>query len=173
MKNKDYITLLLILFLLALLTIILSFTTSISAWTLSLFQGFAFLGIDIFGLIFLIRNGTFRKTIFLKITIGFLALTALGILFKIMHWPGTKLCLTIGLIGIIITYAIHFSKKITKKRQDILRLIWVLSSSIISWTILMHIFQGNFTHISNSILYITIADFAYYCYRGDKLMLDK
>lgn len=127
---------------------------------------------SIFGLVFLLRNGTFRKTIFFNIAMLLFCITTLGILFKISHWPGSVQLLTIGLIGIVITYLVRFVKKPNKSRQDYLKFLWVTSAFIYSWSILMHLPLNDFVFIPNLILVLTIADFGYTCYRN-KALLDK
>jgi len=128
-------------------------------WTELTTEGFSLT--SMVGFVFLMRNGTFHKTIFLKIALIISSVIIIGILFKIMHWPGSNIMLTLGFSSMIVNYGIRYAKKTTKSRLDYLKLLWVASSFIISLGIIMHWGFKDFALVPHIILLITVIYFAY------------
>jgi hypothetical protein len=160
MKNKHYIYLLIFLFSGSLLAFIISSVMPDNLiFTEITTEGFSLTSIT--GIVFLMRNGTFYKTIFFKITLGLFALISVGALFKIMHWPGANIALILGFSGTVVNYAIHYTKKQTKSLTDYLKLLWVTLSFLISLGIIMHWGFKDFAIIPQVILLVTIVHFVY------------
>src|SRR6201986_1190071 len=84
---------------------------------------FCFGIMGILSTLFLLRTGTFRKTIFFNITMALFCITTIGILFKISHWVGANIILSIGLLGVIINYTLRFFTKPVKLYPDYLKLL--------------------------------------------------
>lgn len=78
------------------------------------------------GLVILIRTGQFIKTKFFRLSLFFFAALLIGVLLKIMHWPGSFYFLLAGFTGVSVLYALHFIKKNKKNLTDYLKLIWVI-----------------------------------------------
>lgn len=108
-----------------------------------------------FWIIYLINDSKFRKTIFGRITYLFLAVIIIGLLFKIQHWASAGTTLKIGYVGIMINYAIRFITKKQKNLLDILKLLWVESTALISLLSLMHKIESEYS-IINTLLFIAL-----------------
>ena len=170
MKNKHYLLILLFLYPLSELAIIIDFVKESSFWSFLSYIGI--IATTVFAYLFLLRNGTFIKTIFYKLTMFCWTIITIGVLFKIMHWPWALNILTVGVFGLILFYSTHFIKKNPKNRQDILRYVWVVTAFSCAWGIAMHYLTREFAFIPQVILLITITDFGYKCY-NDKALLEK
>lgn len=116
---------------------------------------------SIVGFVFLMRNGTFHKTVYFKIALALSFVITIGAMFKIMHWPGSNIMLTLGFSGMIVNYGIRYIKKPTKVRLDYLKLLWVSTSYLISLGIIMRWGFRDFAFVPHVILFITVAYFAY------------
>lgn len=57
---------------------------------------------------------------------GAAILLGIGVLLKIMHWPGGNGTIIFAYAGAIITYLIHFALKTPKLLLDVLKLLWVI-----------------------------------------------
>jgi hypothetical protein len=80
-------------------------------------------------LIMVARSGTTMKTVQFKIILFCLGIFILGVLYKIMHWPGGFEIMTISLTGIVIAYAIRFINKKNKTILDIFKMLWVVCAA--------------------------------------------
>jgi hypothetical protein len=76
-------------------------------------------------LVLLLRNGTLIKTVYFKFVLFFSTAVFIGVLFKVMHWPGATVLITSGLMGISFAYVVNFFEKIKIRRLDIFKLAWV------------------------------------------------
>ena len=111
--------------------------------------------VNAFWIIFLVNDFKYRKTIFGRLTYIFLSVIIVGFLFKLQHWPFAGTTLMIGYVGIMITYAIRFITKKQKHLLDILKLLWVQTTAIISLLILMHRIGREYS-IINALLFIAL-----------------
>jgi len=118
------------------------------------------LGISEFvGFLMLLFNGTFIKTRYFKITKGFIAIILIAALLKILHWENNGLIMTIGFIGIVITYTLSFINKPIKKRLDFLKLFWVFAAYTNSLLTYLHIISDEYQIISSAIMWLAIIDY--------------
>ncbi len=74
-------------------------------------------------------------TIPLKLLI---AIILVGVLFKLQHYPGAGIILTVGLLGFPATYSFRFAWKGKKRLKDFVKLILVVSLTFGSYFKLMH-----------------------------------
>ncbi len=117
---------------------------------------------QILTLVLLVQNGTFIKTVFYKITLVGLGLLTIGSLFKIRHWPGAKELFITSFALILGSYGFHFIKKVSKKRLDWLKMIWVLVRIAGSFLTIFHLPYGReILYISQVIFSLTLVDFVY------------
>ena len=126
--------------------------------------------VNLLGLILLIRNSSLTKTIYFKFISILIAIIIFGAMFKIMHWPGSAIMLTIGLIGIPCVYTFRFINKPTKLPIDIMKLIWVLSAYITALGVTMHWLPRELTYLPNVIMLATLIHFAMTCLKDKELM---
>lgn len=170
MSNRNYISLLVFLFSFSVLAFVISVFTVHAVWK-HLADGFLFLT-NVFSFFFLLKNSSFRRTVYYVIAVLLLSITCIGILFKIMHWPGVAILLTVGLCGLSILYTLRFFLKQNKTRQDFLRALLIASSALLYWSALMHILTPRLLIIPSVVLLLTVADMCYTCYKNPEL-LDK
>jgi hypothetical protein len=100
-------------------------------------------------LIMVVRSGTTVKTVQFKIILFCLGIFILGILYKIMHWPGGFEIITISLTGVVITYAVRFINKKRKTMLDIFKMLWVVSTAIERISIVGHLIKREYLIIGN------------------------
>ena len=168
MKNKTLLILILIATLIALgglFTLMLTFFE-----TGGLFLSFGLSLVNLLGLIMLIRNSSLTKTIYFRFISFLIAIVIVGAMFKIMHWPGSAIMLTIGLLGIPSVYAFRFINKPIKRQLDIMKLVWVLTAYITALGVTMHWFPRDLTYLPNVIMLATIIHFAMTCLKDKELM---
>ena len=137
------------------------------AWLLEL--GFSISGV--LGQVMLIRNGTLTKTIYFKFIMFCWAIITIGALFKIMHWPGGAIMLTVGTLGITVIYTIRFIKKTTKTQLDIMKWVWVVVAYTSGLCLIMHWIPRPMMNLSNLIMLATVIHFASTCMK-DKTLLE-
>ena len=111
--------------------------------------------VNAFWIIFLVNDSKYSKTIFGRLTYIFLSIIIVGFLFKLQHWTFAGTTLMIGYVGIMITYAIRFLTKKQKHLLDILKLLWVETTAVISLLIMMHKINREYS-IINAVLFIAI-----------------
>jgi hypothetical protein len=118
--------------------------------------------LNIAGVFFLLKNGSFYQSKqFRLIFLGF-AITILGALFKIMHWPFSSPLLIIGMLFIPTIYLIHFYHKSIKEFLDYLKLVWVFSFYILSLSILLHWYRDDYKlGLINEMLFFLILVFVF------------
>lgn len=168
MKNKNLLILLLIAALIALGGLIELILTQFEKGGLFLSLGLSF--VNLFGLILLLRNSSLTKTIYIRIISILIAIIIIGAMFKIMHWPGSSIMLSIGLMGIPSVYSFRFIKKPVKQLLDILKLAWVVTSTIIALGVILHLFPRDLTYLPNIIMLATILHFAIICIKNKELL---
>lgn len=90
-------------------------------------------------LIQIAKNGTTYLTVYFKIIlIGLLVFTP-GIMFTVMHWPGGKEMLIVGSAIIIVSYFLSFMRKESRTKLDVLKLLWVVATIIITCLTFQHL----------------------------------
>jgi hypothetical protein len=99
-------------------------------------------------LIMIARSGTTMKTVQFKIILFCLGIFTLGILYKIMHWPGGFQIITISLTGVVITYAICFINKKKKTILDIFKMLWVAFAAAERISIVGHLVKREYLMMS-------------------------
>jgi hypothetical protein len=99
-------------------------------------------------LIMVARNGTTIKTVQFKIILFCLGIFTLGLLCKIMHWPGAFEIITISLTGIVVTYAIRFINKKNKTILDIFKMLWVAFAAAERISIVGHLIKREYLIMS-------------------------
>lgn len=129
-------------------------------------------GGQLIGLVLLINNGTLMKTIYGRIISFGIGILIIGVLFKIMHWPGYPLILLIAVLLIVTTYSVRFLKKKEKKRLDILKFLWVIIGYSITIMILQHWISDEYSIVAQILFWLALTDFVITGLR-DKTLLDK
>jgi hypothetical protein len=121
-------------------------------------------------LILLLRQGTLvNSKPFFQLILVFLGLTVIGALMKIMHWPFASPILLIGLVCTPIIYVLHFLKKHSKHRLDVLKLTWVIIFYTRAIFAILHIpFTYEMQSMEGILFLIMFADFAYKQYLTSK-----
>lgn len=110
---------------------------------------------------YLYRFGRFaysrwRSVLFFLIAIGFIAA-----LFRLQHWAGAAVLVTITMLGIPALYTAWFFKKKEKTNNDFLKLAWINVQFIAAWLEQLHIFSGGMVSviISTALLQATYLHF--------------
>jgi hypothetical protein len=117
----------------------------------------------------LLYYGTFVNTIYFKFATACAVFLAIGAMFKISHWPFANGILIASCLGIATLYGIYFIRKTTKKRLDILKLIWVLTTNIGACFLLLHFIPREFRYISDLIFWLVFIDFSISNFRNKTL----
>ena len=76
------------------------------------------------GLSALASSSTLKGSAYGKLINMAIAVTVIGALFKIQHWPGANVLVTGGMIAVLITYCFHYARKATKRASDHMKLGW-------------------------------------------------
>ena len=96
---------------------------------------------QVFGVMLLLFNSTLVKTIYWKFLMLSFVILIIGAMFKILHWPGTSILISISIFSIMTIYSFRFYKKESKQRIDFLKLIWVLMAFSIDGLTLFHLIK--------------------------------
>lgn len=132
-----------IILLLSLLVIIagffLKFSGSPDAFLLWNIGGGIFL---LAGTFALAKEGSFFDTVEFKLTGIPLAAFLIGVMFKIMHWPGSAILIAAGMTGIFLLYLIHFIKKNQKRLPDYGKVAFLVSFLAGRFLSVMHLPKG-------------------------------
>ena len=168
MKNKIFLILILIATLIALGGIIALMLSYVE--TGYLFLSFGLSIVNLLGFIMLVRNSSLTKTTYFRFISIFIAIVIVGAMFKIMHWPGSAIMLTIGLMGIPSIYTFRFINKSVKRQLDIMKLIWVLTTYITALGVIMHWLPRDISYLPNVIMLATTIHFAMTCMKDKELM---
>ncbi|MFA7445178.1 MAG: hypothetical protein WCY89_04475 [Flavobacteriaceae bacterium] len=107
---------------------------------------------ELAGFFMLFLNGTFIETRYFRILKAIIAIIIIGALFKIMHWNYGDLILTIGFVGVIITYFFSFLKKPIKKRLDYLKLAWVIVTYIGGILRFLHVISDEYQILTSALV---------------------
>ena len=68
-----------------------------------------------------------------------IAVFLIGALFKLQHYPGADVLLSIGLLGIAALYPVRFARKSSKRVKDYIKVLFVVVFAVWNWINLMHI----------------------------------
>lgn len=91
-------------------------------------NAYLFIGIaEKFGIIMMVINGTFINTPLFKIALFSIGLVVLGVAFKILHFAGADELLLYPSLAFFCAYLIHFYRKKSKQRIDVLKVFMLLS----------------------------------------------
>lgn len=156
MKNKQTFIILGIFFLIYIIGGLLYIFDNPLGWLvfdIGLIPGF------IVGLILLIKNGTIISTMYLKLILVFIMLTLVGTFFKVSHWPFGLIIQTGSLLSIGLIYLIWFINKKDKKLLDILKLLWVITTSVLASLIGLSLIPSFYAHIGLIVFLVTITDY--------------
>ena len=164
MNNKQYLYSIAVLFIIGLIIFIISLLQTSSF--LQSVANFCFGIMGILSTLFVLRTGTFRKTIFFNITMALFCITTIGILFKISHWVGANIILSIGLLGVIINYTLRFFTKPVKLYPDYLKLLFVTTLFARAWCMIMHYPYAIIEFVPDIIMLILLAYYVYNNYRN-------
>ncbi len=114
---------------------------------------------ELTGFFMLLLNGTFIKSKYFRILKGVIAIIIIGALFRILHWEYNRLIMTIGFIGIMLTYFFSFLNKPIKKRLDYLKLVWVIVAYTNAIFTYLHIIGDEYQVLSSAIMWLAIIDY--------------
>ncbi len=168
MKNKTFLILISVGFLIALIGLfsIIFANPELGGKLLNI----GLPAINLLGLIMLIKNSTIKETIYFNFISLFIIIIMLGAMLKIMHWPGNNIMLIVGLMGIMFVYMFRFIKKQIKAPLDMMKLAWVIITSITSLGIFLHWLPREFKYLPNFIMLVTTIYFASICLKNKDLL---
>ena len=108
----------------------------------------------------IVMNGTYTRTKYFKLNHIFIAFLIVGALFRIQHYKGASLLFLISSLGIITLYTIHFFRKKDKSIVDFLKLFWLISVQLGSFSKIHHLpYSFEEINILTPILFILLASF--------------
>lgn len=168
MKNKTILILIAIGLLIVLFGIINLMFTSFQSGEVLFSSGFSL--INFLGLILIFKNSTIRNTIYFNFILGFIAVIIVGAMFKILHWPGSAIMLSIGLFGITIVYSLRFIAKPKKVPLDVMKLLWMITSNITALCVFLHWLPKQITYIPNFLMLLITIYFALICLKYKELL---
>ena len=123
------------------------------------------------GLIILLRHGTLlkRQSVALRLLLALLGLLCIGMLLKVMHWPGGHTTTLAGLGLVPLLYGVHFGKKPVRTRLDYLKLAWVILLSASLVCVFQHCFYKAELLFAQQLLFLILyADFIYVTGRAER-----
>lgn len=81
----------------------------------------------LFGLMFILKHSKLiYESKYMRIIYLLLCIQIIGVIFKIQHYPGSKIFFMINSFGLIVLYLYRYIKKENKSVLDSIKLIWVL-----------------------------------------------
>lgn len=124
-------------------------------------------------LVFMIRAGTLIQSRQWRIMKFLFGILIIGALFKILHLMGANLLTYLPFPLMTLVYIWHFFEKKTKKRLDLLKAMWVISFTIVSFLDGMHLskpgiyldFVG-YDLITMLLFWITFLDFYFFNFKS-------
>jgi hypothetical protein len=99
----------------------------------------------------MLYNGSFKHTIWCRISYFGLATLIVGMLFKLQHWPGGHISILTGCSTIGIVYVIHFIKKRVKAVLDWEKVFYV---AILMVTITFRMLHYGYNEVMSWLLLI-------------------
>lgn len=112
-------------------------------------------------LILLISNGTLILSVYFRVLKVVAAVALIGALFRILHWPEGVVLLPAALLGVLITYGLHFMGKPAKMCLAFLKLPWVLAFVFTASTLLGHWLPCEAAYLPHVLLWLAVLDFVY------------
>ncbi|MEO6901460.1 MAG: hypothetical protein ABI315_00080 [Bacteroidia bacterium] len=158
MKNKLFLLTLLGLLILLTGVVLTAIKPSLSS-TASILMITGMLACKFFGLLMLVLDSNIRKTIYFKLMLLSMAIVLIGEVFFINQLVGSFLLLIAGAFSAIIVYSIRFYYKIEKKRLDILKLLWVLTTYIAMSLTVLNYLPKEAGYVSELIFWVMIFDY--------------
>lgn len=125
------------------------------------------------GFYLLINNGTFKNTLYFKLSIPFTIVTFFGFLFKIMHWTGANSMLLGSSVLIIVLYGISFLHKPKQNHLDVLKMLWVMVSFGFLIGIALRLNVRYIKLLSPMLLILCLFDFMYLAAKKSDVALDE
>jgi hypothetical protein len=158
MKNKLFLLVLLGLLLLVTGFTINFFNPSLSSTAyILMLSGIIFS--KFFGLLMLVLASNIMKTIYFKLILFSMAIVLIGEVFFINQWTGSFLILIAGAFSVITSYSIRFYSKKEKKRLDVLKLLWVLTTYIAMLLIVLNYLPKETGYACELIFWAMIVDY--------------
>ncbi len=115
--------------------------------------------IELFGVCFLLYMGTFVKTKYFRFAKGMFFFVLIGMVFKITHWGYSDILMTIGLIGVLVFYAMSFIQKPFKNRLDYLKMTWVIVAILYKLLLFFHLISRDYNIISQVIMFFALLEY--------------
>ena len=109
----------------------------------------------------LVTSGTIIGTWYFRLILFWASVLLVGVLFKLLHYPGANLMLWASLPGIMLTYAVRFARKAHKGQFDILKLVLVVVSGTSALLLIMHLAPREIRFLPPCLLSLTVFDFLY------------
>jgi len=126
-------------------------------WAIPSYVEYALLLIRLAVIWFIIQDGSILKSRFYSIVLFIcIAFIVIGAWFKIMYWYPANYLLLTGLSSTILFYTIWFVQKPTKKSFDIIKWLWVLSSSVVASCIIFHWYNGEIFRLLPTIFFLVL-----------------
>ena len=94
-------------------------------WDLLSFLDSNFLVVVVLALYLIAGESKFMRSKWMRIIRAFFGLLILGVLFKILHWPGADFVLLGAITGLIVIYTIWFIRKPKKLMLDWVKWLWI------------------------------------------------
>ncbi len=111
------------------------------------------------GIYVVAKHGTTFESWAIWPLVGAIGITAIGALWKIMHWPFANQMLIAGLGSFCALYLAVFILKKGKGRLDFIKLLWVFVATIGSLMVIMHYLPREILYLREAIFWIMILDF--------------
>ncbi len=83
-------------------------------------------------------TGTFKRTIAERLCYFAFALLAIGMLFKLQHWPYGGIMILISLAAVMVIYTIHFMLKRQKKLLDWMKEATIVTKAVAAMSWMLH-----------------------------------
>lgn len=141
------------------IVILLNNTLNVDSRFIAILLTVAGLALNIFWIFLMSKTSKYWKTIYGRLTLLLIAVTIVGLLFKLQHWPSAALLMFIGLAGIMVVYLFRFLAKSSKNLVDILKMLWLQSAGSISLLLLNRMISREYSIISSFLFVILICVF--------------
>jgi len=129
--------------------------------------------IENLGILIMLWYGTFIKTRLFSYAQFAIGLMILGLLFKILHYPGGDELIAIASLALLTTYFIHFLRKTSKTRLDYLKMLTVTAIALWPPIVMLHLIPAEIVYIVRIIISglfaVTFIGFLYNSYKEGRL----
>ena len=109
----------------------------------------------------LVTSGTIIGTWYFRLIFFLASVFLVGVLFKLLHYPGASSMLWVSMPGILLTYAVRFVRKSHKGQFDVLKLVLVLVSGSSALLLIMGLVPKEVRFLPPCLLSLTVLDFLY------------